>query len=125
MWISAGRFIRFAKAMTFFVPSTLVRSADSSGGLNVTRPDELMSTSMSLATRSATSSDIPRLPIAAVAEPGMASDTMSARRRSKRSLTAPPTSRSKTCGTIQATPTSASAVGTFEIAYTCHAIATM
>ena len=35
MWISAGRRIRFAKAMTFLVPSTLVRIADSSGGLNV------------------------------------------------------------------------------------------
>jgi hypothetical protein len=56
----AGRRMRLAKAMTFFVPSTFVRSADSSGGLNVTRPDELMSTSMSLATRSAASSDRPR-----------------------------------------------------------------
>ncbi len=60
VWISAGRFMRLANAMTFLVPSTLVLSADSSGGLNVTRPDELMSTSMSFATRSASSSDRPR-----------------------------------------------------------------
>ena len=60
VWISAGRFIRLAKAMTFLVPSTLVRSADSSGGLNVTRPDELMRTSMSLATFSASASERPR-----------------------------------------------------------------
>ena len=61
MCSSAGRRMRRANAMTFFVPSTFVRRADSSGGLNVTRPDELMSTSMSLATRSASSSDRPRL----------------------------------------------------------------
>ena len=60
MWISAGRFIRLAKAITFLVPATLVFSADSSGGLKVTRPDELMSTSMSWATRWASSSDNPR-----------------------------------------------------------------
>ena len=60
VWIIAGRFMRLAKAMTFLVPSTLVLSADSSGGLNVTRPDELISTSMSLATRSASSSLRPR-----------------------------------------------------------------
>ena len=62
--------------------------------------------------------------MAAIAEPRIASERTSTRRRSNRSLTAPPTSRSNTCGTIHATPTSASAVGTFEIAYTCQAIAT-
>ena len=46
--------------MTFLVPSTLVRSADSSGGLNVTRPDELMRTSMSWATFWASASERPR-----------------------------------------------------------------
>jgi hypothetical protein len=71
--------------MTFLVPSTLVRIADSSGGLNVTRPDELISTSMSLATRSATSSDIPRL--GSVMSP---STTTTFSRKNASSAAAPP-----------------------------------
>ncbi len=61
MWTSAGRFIRLANAMTFCVPTTLVRSALSSGGLKVTLPALLMRTSMSSATASASSSVKPRL----------------------------------------------------------------
>ncbi len=85
MWISAGRFMRLANAMTFFVPSTLVRSADSSGGLNVTRPDELMSTSMSCATRWASSSLSPRF--GSVMSP---STTTTFLRRTSASPSAPP-----------------------------------
>ena len=83
--MSAGRRIRLAKAMTFLVPSTLVRIADSSGGLNVTRPDELMSTSMSLATRSASSSESPRF--GSVMSP---STTVTFLRSSAASPSAPP-----------------------------------
>jgi hypothetical protein len=46
------------------------------------------------------------------------------RRRSNRSLITPLTSRKSTCGKVQATPTTESAVGAFESSYTCHAIAT-
>jgi hypothetical protein len=46
------------------------------------------------------------------------------RRRSKRSLTTPPTSRKRKSGRVQAMPTTASAVGAFESSYTCHAIVT-
>ncbi len=61
MWTSAGRFIRLANLMTFFVPTTFVLSALSNGGLKVTLPALLMSTSMSAATASASSSVKPRL----------------------------------------------------------------
>ena len=71
--------------MTFLVPSTLVRSADSSGGLNVTRPDELMRTSMSLATFSASASERPRF--GSVMSP---STTTTFWRRTAASPSAPP-----------------------------------
>jgi hypothetical protein len=45
------------------------------------------------------------------------------RRRSKRSLITPLTSRKSTWGKVQATPTTDSAVGAFESSYTCQAIA--
>ena len=54
-------------------------------------------------------------PSAHIASMRTVSAAMSTLRRSKRSLTAPLTSRSTTCGTVCATPISASAVGTFEI----------
>jgi hypothetical protein len=44
-------------------------------------------------------------------------------RRSKRSLTAPPTSNSSTWGIVCATPITASAVGAFESSYACQASA--
>ena len=50
-WIRAGRLMRLAKAITFCVPTTLVRRALSRVGLNVTLPALLMMTSMSSATR--------------------------------------------------------------------------
>ena len=53
-------------------------------------------------------------PIAAIAVPRIPSESISTSRRSKRSLTAPPTSSRSTCGAIQATPTTPSAVGAFE-----------
>ena len=64
-------------------------------------------------------------PIAAIAAPLIPSESISTSRRSKRSLIAPPSSKSSTCGSIQATPTTASAVGALESVYTCQAIATV
>ena len=64
------------------------------------------------------SSSVPvtdRTPSAAMAVPRIASETMSTSRRSNRSLTTPPSRSSSTCGAIQATPTSANAVGALEI----------
>ena len=46
------------------------------------------------------------------------------RRRSKRSLTAPPISRHAIVGIVIAIPTVASAVGASDSVYTCHASAT-
>jgi hypothetical protein len=46
------------------------------------------------------------------------------RRRSKRSLTTPPSSSSTMCGTVMAMPTTESAVGAFESWYTCQGRAT-
>ena len=45
-------------------------------------------------------------------------------RRSKRSESTPPRSTKRTVGSVQATPTTASAVGAFDSSYTCQAIAT-
>ena len=53
-----------------------------------------------------------------------ASPMIISRRRSKRSPSTPPTSRNSTIGSVHATPTIESAVGTFDSSYTCHAIAT-
>ena len=46
-------------------------------------------------------------------------------RRSYRSVSTPPSSRKKTRGSVQATPTIESAVGTLLIWYTCQASATL
>ena len=54
----------------------------------------------------------------------VASAPSSTRRRSKRSLATPPTSSRTIVGTVIAMPTIASAVGVFDSAYTCQAIAT-
>ncbi len=59
-----------------------------------------------------------------IARPGMAAPTMSNLRRSSRSASAPPTSENANSGSGCASPTTASAVGAFESAYTCHATAT-
>jgi hypothetical protein len=55
-----GRRIRFANAITLRTPRTLVRSAASRAGLNVTRPALLITTSTSDATDRAWSSESPR-----------------------------------------------------------------
>ena len=57
---SAGRFILLANAMVLSVPLTLVLRAASSGGLNVTRPEEFNKTSMSSAMAWARSAGKPR-----------------------------------------------------------------
>ena len=56
MCTRAGRFILRAKAMVFLVPWTFVWSAASSEGLNVTRPEQLSTRSMSAAISAARSS---------------------------------------------------------------------
>ena len=62
--------------------------------------------------------------ISPTAAPRTTSAASSTRRRSKRSVTTPPISSSTIVGTVIAIPTIESAVGAFESAYTCHAIAT-
>ena len=57
-----------------------------------------------------------RTAIAATARPRATSAASITRRRSKRSLTTPPTSRNAIVGTVMAMPTTASAVGVFESA---------
>ena len=57
-----------------------------------------------------------RTPISPIATASTALAASSSRRRSNRSLNAPPTSSSSTVGSVQATPTSASAVGTSDSA---------
>ena len=52
--------------------------------------------------------------IAPIATARMASPAIISRRRSKRSPSTPPTSRNATIGRVQATPTTDSAVGTFD-----------
>ena len=53
-------------------------------------------------------------PITPTASPRTRSDAIITRRRSKRSLATPPSSRNATWGTVMASPTTASAAGAFD-----------
>src|SRR5436190_4457156 len=67
---------------------------------------------------------IARPAISARATPRAASAATRIERRSSRSLATPPTSRNTIVGTVIAMPTTDSAVGASDSAYTCHASAT-
>src|SRR5262245_18764326 len=81
------------------------------------------SAAISIMCHSATTPLITSTPNSATAIMRMRSAATSTLRRSNRSLTAPPTSSSSTCGSVCAMPMSASAAGTFESSYACHAMA--